>query len=335
MALSSDEIIKRELIDYLGAEIGNITARVFPEGSRDDQKAFEDGGLTFSFNNIKYGSCDLVYTQCENNEEIPVVAIEGTDCLNRGSSGNAQYQRFHHALGAVKNGIIGIYYLKSGNLKIQADLYAMAYHASILENGTYLIVQDLSVIKTILELLSKNNKKQLDTFLNTCLEDGYEIFKEKFKDRYKSDWNRFANQRSTIIKDRYIIKHSATSKRNIVDSGQRKGHITLGEMFLSKYYFIDKTMYYLFPRMTKNDLEYINNHKKNDKEWSILNKEPNVKLITIDDISNVPDEIKNGLYSIRDTPLKGEDLIQYKKYKKIIHDGLKNGDMQIRNLNQL
>ena len=33
-----------------------------------------------------------------------------------------QYQRFHHALGAVKAGIIGVYYLKKGVHKIQEDL---------------------------------------------------------------------------------------------------------------------------------------------------------------------------------------------------------------------
>ena len=48
MALSSDEIIKREIIDTIGYKTGNLRLRIFPESSNDDQKLFENGGLTFS-----------------------------------------------------------------------------------------------------------------------------------------------------------------------------------------------------------------------------------------------------------------------------------------------
>ncbi len=48
MALSSDEIIKREIIDVVGPRVGPYYARVFSEGSNDDQRLFIDGGLTFS-----------------------------------------------------------------------------------------------------------------------------------------------------------------------------------------------------------------------------------------------------------------------------------------------
>ena len=127
MALSSDEIVKREIIDHVGTSVGPFYARVFNEGSNDDQKLFSKGGLTFSFENQDYGSCDCAYiTKDKDNNESAILAIEGTDCLGRGSSGSAQYQRFHHALGAVKNKIVGIYYLREGEHKVQADLYRMA-----------------------------------------------------------------------------------------------------------------------------------------------------------------------------------------------------------------
>ena len=88
MALSSDEIIKREIIEKIGYEIGNLKIRIFPESSNDDQKLFEDGGLTFSYDGADYGSCDAGWFNTLTG--APVVALEGTDALNRRSGGNAQ-----------------------------------------------------------------------------------------------------------------------------------------------------------------------------------------------------------------------------------------------------
>ena len=139
MAYSSDEIIKREILDTLGHETNGIKLRIFPQSSNEDQKPFSEGGLTFGFEGVSYGSCDAAWYVDEqwvdglNGKEInkkPVIALEGTDALSRNSAGNALYQRFHHALGGVKNGIVGVYYLKKGNQKIQPDLYGMAYFAS-------------------------------------------------------------------------------------------------------------------------------------------------------------------------------------------------------------
>jgi hypothetical protein len=90
MALSSDELVKRELIDTIGYEYFDYQARVFPEGSDQDQKKYFEGGLTFSFDKSDYGSCDLAYIDLKNENKLPFIAIEGTNALNRGSSGNAQ-----------------------------------------------------------------------------------------------------------------------------------------------------------------------------------------------------------------------------------------------------
>jgi len=204
MALSSDEIIKREIIDELGTKINDLQLWIFPESSNEDQKPFgEKGGLTFGVEGISYGSCDACWVKNErwinpfNNKTInikPIVALEGTDALNRGSSGNAQYQRFHHALGAVKAGAIGVYYLKKGTHKIQEDLFGMAYFASKVEKGTYLIMDDLSELKELLEKC--NNKIELEKFLKKKLDSMYKIFETKFKSVYK-DWDNFARKRST------------------------------------------------------------------------------------------------------------------------------------------
>ena len=164
MALSSDELVKRELIDSIGVEHDGLTARVFPEGSNQDQRMFDEGGLTFSYQKSNYGSCDLAYVYSQTNK--PYIAIEGTDALNRGSSGNAQYQRFHHSLGAVKNGFVGVYYLRKGTLKVSEDLYAMAYFASKKEKGFYVITQSIEEIKEILKFAGEPIEKRKSFLYN-------------------------------------------------------------------------------------------------------------------------------------------------------------------------
>lgn len=328
MALSSDEVVKREIIDQIGYKVGGLKLRIFTESSNDDQVKFDEGGLTFSFNGVNYGSCDACYYKVEHGKTIPVIGIEGTDALNRNSSGNAQYQRFHHALGAVKNGLVGVYYLKKGIDKIQEDLYGIAYFASKKELGNYIVTDDLAVIKELLEKYA--NPKEFEVFIQNQLEKMYAIFEQKFKAKYNSNWNEFADKRSTIVKSDYIIKHAGRMQRNFTDGSQRAGHIAVGEMYLTKYYFYDKKFYYLFPRMTRKEVEYLDIHKANDKEWYLLRHEPNVEIKTMDEIIGLPNTSKNILLSIGSEPLKGTALSTYKSCVKEIVEGLKSGKMTIK-----
>jgi hypothetical protein len=328
MAESSDAIIKKEIIETLGYKIGDLRLRIFPQSSRDDQILFEDGGLTFSFNGVSYGSCDACWYFDDNGVKKPIVALEGTDALNRGSSGNAQYQRFHHALGAVRNGLVGIYYLKGGIDKIQEDLFGMAYFASRIESGEYLIFDDLDELGTLLNLYG--NKADFDAFIEEKLQEMYQTFRTKFDDRYEGDWNKFADKRSTIIKDDYVIKFAGRGRRNFTDSSQRAGHIAVGEMYLTKYYFYDKYFYYLFPKMTREDMLSLDKSKATDKEWFLLRNEPNVEIKTMDDIEGLSQAVKNRLISIKDLPInKGEPRRIYNECAKIICDGLKNNTMSV------
>lgn len=338
MALSSDEIIKREIVDKIGCTFGNLTLKIFPQSSNDDQKIFPEG-LTFGVNGVAYGSCDACWV-IENEKwlnpfnnkvvnEKPVIALEGTDALNRGSLGNAQYQRFHHALGAVKCGLIGVYYLRPGIGKIQEDLYGMAYFASKTEKGVYLIINNLDELKKLLSVCQ--DMKKLELFVKNKLESMYLIFKDKFNKKY-SGWDKFAKERSTIIKKDYIIKYSGRMKRNFTDGSQRAGHIAVGEMFLTKYFFPDKFFYYLWPRMTKSDIEYLDKHKKEDKEWLILRGEPNVEIITLDDLEGVNPKVKEKFMEIKDKPLKGEALKFFNDNIKIIKEGFVNGTIMIKKL---
>lgn len=330
MALSSDEIVKREIIDQVGYKVGDLKLRIFTESSNDDQVKFDEGGLTFSFNGANYGSCDACYYKIENGIAVPIIAIEGTDALNRKSSGNAQYQRFHHALGLVRNGLIGIYYLKKGIVKIQEDLFGFTFFASQRESGSYIVTDDLAVIKELLE--KYDNPEEFKTFVNLQLEKMYDIFDKKFQKTYKGDWQKFADKRSTIIKDDYVIKHAGRMQRNFTDGSQRAGHIAVGEMYLTKYYFYDKMFYYLFPRMTRKEIEYLDIHKANDKEWYLLRHEPNVEIKTMDEIIGLSDTLRNHLLSVGSEPLKNGTPASklYNKCVKEIVEDLKSGKMTIK-----
>lgn len=338
--MSSDEIIKMEIIDNLGIEVGKLKLRAFPQSSTDDQVDFSRGGLTFGVNGVAYGSCDAAwfiegvnyidpYDKCLYNI-TPIVALEGTDALTRGSSGNAQYQRFHHALGAVKGGIIGVYYLKKGTEQLRLDLYRMAYCASKIEKGYYLIIQELSILNDLLKLIDKYgvDSDRVKEFIESYLELTNSIWEKQFLSLYGS-WDKFADKRSTIIKDNYIIKHAGRMLRNFTDASQRAGHIALGEMFLSKYFFENKFLVYLFPKMTRTDVNYLDEKKSNDKEWFLLRNEPGINIVTMDELIGLPLEVKDTLLSIKDEPLKGEALSKYNECIKVIHNGLKSGDINI------
>ncbi|MFH1367943.1 MAG: hypothetical protein ABII64_02325 [Elusimicrobiota bacterium] len=337
MAQSSDEIIKRELSREIGTTFAGLTLRIFPESSNDDQKPFSEGGLTFGVNGVSYGSCDACWLKDgewkdpltgKNVSVIPAIALEGTDALNRGSSGNAQYQRFHHALGAVKAGLIGVYYLKKGADKIQEDLFGMAYYASKYEKGVYLIIDDLDELKRLISVY--NNKVKLKIFLCSKLRSMLKIFRKAFREKYGSSWTKFAKSRSTIIKKGYIIKYSGRMKRNFTESSQRAGHIAVGEMYLTKYFFPKSQFYYLWPRMNKEDIEYLDAHKSDDKEWKLLRNEEGVKIITMDDLEGVPDIVKEQMKSIKDLPLKNTALSIYNEYVDIIARGLQDSTIRIR-----
>ena len=338
MALSSDEIVKREIIDVVGYNNDPVHLRIFTESSRDDQNLFQEGGLTFGYKGVSYGSCDSCWLTNEewidgyNNKKLnikPFIALEGTDALSRGSSGNAQYQRFHHALGAVKNGVIGIYYLKKGNHKIQPDLFGMAYNASKKEVGDYLVTDDLNLVKELIK--NYKNPEALSQIINKQLEYMKSIFLESLEEKYQSDWNNFADKRSTVIYDDYVIKYAARNVRNFTESSQRAGHIALGEMYLTKYLFPGKMFYYLFARMSSEDLVTLDTGKSTDKEWYLLRNEANVKIITSSDLVNVPEEFITRLRAIKnESLLRGTNA--YREYKSCMEEifrGLKDGRFSI------
>jgi hypothetical protein len=332
MAADSDEQLKRELIDEMGAEIVSnsgkeIYLRIFPDGSNEDQLAWSVGGLTFQHGTLSFGSNDAAYYVLKDGVEIPIMALELTDALNRGSSGNAQYQRFHHALGAVRNGVIGVYYLKKGLKPVQPDLYKMALSAWKIHETPYIISQDLAEIKTLLELWGCG--REFEEQLELIRYNMQAIHDEAFARRYNSDWSIFANKRSTVIQDNCIIKHSGRWIKNFTDGSQRAGHIAVGEMYLSSYLFPHHHLYYLWPKMTADEVKHLNRTKANDKEWSLLSGESRVTIVTRDNIRNLPREVVRDLEAVSHLPGKGEALKTYNRCVKFIVSGLRDGSLSI------
>jgi len=336
MALSSDELVKREISDFIGHGDSGLKLRIFPQSSREDQELFSAGGLTFGVNQVSYGSCDAAWYSEEawidpfNNsigKSKPLIAVEATDALNRGSSGNAQYQRFHHALGAVKAGCIGVYYFRPGKDKIQEDLFAMAYRASQLELGTYIVTDSINKLKKLVNLTG--NPSALEKELSQLLEDMEDRFQSKFRLKYNSDWHKFASDRSTLLIDGMVIKHAGRMSRNFTDSSQRAGHIAVGEMYLTKYFFPNKPIIYLFAKMLKSERESLDQRKTFDKEWHLLRNEPDVSIATLDDIVGISRNTKKRLIAIKDDPLKGTALQIYKKCMQEIVFGLQSKTMTI------
>lgn len=333
MAADSDELLKRELCDKVGEQItseagDDIKIRIFTDGSTEDQLPWEDGGLTFKSEGLYYGSNDAAYFIVDGDIEKPIMALELTDALNRGGSGNAQYQRFYHALGAVRSGVIGVYYLKEGVYKVQPDLYKMALSAWDIHETPYIISQDLDEIKTLLELWSPHPSSQYQAHLNSIKQNMQVIFDEAFEEKYNSDWEVFAEKRSTIIFDSYIIKYGGAWFRNF--SGSHEGHVILGEMYLSLYLFPLKKLYYLWPKMTGDQIKKLDEVKKTkDKEWLLLRNDSRAKIITRDDIHGLDSKILRDLELITDKPLVGESLKTWNRCRKYIHNGLGDGSLSI------
>ena len=119
-------------------------------------------------------------------------------------------------------------------------------------------------------------------------------------------------------------------KRNYTDGSQRAGHIAVGEMYLSKYLYYGKKVYYLCPRMCQADVDYLDKHKRYDKEWALLRNEDNVVYLTRDNLVGLPDDVARKFASISDLPMKGDVLRTYTECIGIMVRGIKSGEITIK-----
>jgi hypothetical protein len=155
----------------------------------------------------------------------------------------------------------------------------------------------------------------------------HEKMKEKFDlaftKNYKDSWENFAEQRSLIIHDKYILKYVSSNYESFTISSKRAGHITLGEFFLGRYLLEDlllnkKKYIFLLQRLTAADLNKLNEVKNEDKEWLLMNNEPNSSIKTIDDLTGLPKNLYGTIQSIKTKPMTNGTLAR-KKYNKCMN----------------
>lgn len=77
--------------------------------------------------------------------------------------------------------------------------------------------------------------------------------------------------------------------------------------------------------MSREDVIELDSRKSTDKEWALLRTEPNVRIVTRDEISGLEKKLKNELFQMRDDPLKGNAMTAYSRIAMHIQVGLESG----------
>ena len=336
MAYKSDQIVKEELLSI--GDIGNLKRRIFPSDTQDDQMHWIDGGLCFGRRELLYGSCDGAWYAQENwtdpftqesSNLRPVIAVEGTLALERGSSGNAQYQRFFHALGAIQSGIIGVYYLRKGKSPIRPDLCKAALNASAKHGKPYLVIDELAELQSLVETIANHGEDspQASEVIEKICQKMLAYWEDAFEHTYKGDIKNYCANRSIIqTATGEYIKYAGRNYRNFTESSQRAGHIALGEFYLAKY-FLDCPFYYFLPRLTPDEIGELD--QRNAKEWKLMQADDLGKIVTIENFTGVGRKWKRDLRSDKDKPLKGPSMSRYNRLMRTFRGTVQQGKIHL------
>lgn len=344
MAFDSDAIIKKMLEDI--GDCGDLKLKIFPEDNKSDQRSWIEGGLSFGNKNLLYGSCDAVWYKEEewldpfNKQKYPhkpIIAVEGSLALERGSVGSAQYQRFSHALGAVKSGVIGIYFLR-GELphmykgkeqmgKMRYDLPKAALNASEIHGSDYLIITDYEDLKEIIKAVAYN--KDVKQIISRIKDKMAKYFQENFQKKYKNMGEYFQERSFAKDKNGNIFKILSTNYRNLTLASQRGGHIFGGEYFVGKY-MLKEQIYMFLPRLTMEEINKLNDSNK--KEWNLVWEDSGGKIVTIDDFEGVSTILKQEINTIRNAPAK-QGTVSRQQWDSIrirLIEGINNGKIYLK-----
>lgn len=349
----TDTAIKR-ILDNIG-DIGFLRRRRFLGSSRQDQKLWVDNGLSFGFNGVVYGSCDFAWFSDEEwldpfsnrtSNERPYLTVEGTDCLNTRSWGNAQLQRFHHAMGPFLCGIDSIYFLKQGKHPIRHYLSAAAFYATKTQRAlgnkaSYLVTDDITDIREIVERIGTfgSDSKEAKEKISEVLEKMYFYFQSTFEEKpYNSNWIKYLQSRAIIKTPQNAwVKDLGPKKENFTDSSIRMGHIVVGEALSSLYLLLgsgkfdykNDMFYYLFPLMDRVDVEELDRTLTRDKEWLLLRKAGYPwKIVTLDELEGVGDSLKSQIKSYKNQN-RNHCKKGWKEAKATIRTKLINGEITI------
>lgn len=315
MAYDSDTRIKNDLRSI--GDQGSLKLRVFDE-SNDDQRPWLDGGLTFSHDGLVYGSNDGAWYKernwVVNGQKVasatPVVVVEGSYGTERGNVGSAQYARFSHALGAVLNGLVGVYFMpkiseyhrNDGSVttaKWRLDLVYGCLGASEIEAGEYLMVDayDKQRLKDLVMAFGGDDESQQELMVRVTKKEMVEHADSLFRKTFRCDSvdldhcidsprRSYAYCGKTIGK---ILMFNVVSFTNFNFRTQKKykagryrnGHTIVGDALIHRYWF-RRPVDMIFPRFTLDDCRELD--KLDQKEWNILRLRDDVNIVTLDDL---------------------------------------------------
>jgi hypothetical protein len=349
MAYDSDTRVKETLKEISrNAKLKNLSLRIFDE-SRDDQRHWTKGGLTFGPEACLYGSNDagwfLKRPYLIDNKKVadftPVLVVEGSYGTETGNTGSAQYARFSHALGAVMEGFIGVYFIPFESTYRKADgsettayvRYDMIYaalNASEAGNGEYLFIDayDTNLMGEFLKVLDEGDKGKIDAIIKRIKQ----IMKD-FADKHSPK-----AERVYLYDDEHIGKllmfnvvsfsaYNFRTKKRYKAGRFRNGHTIVGDALINLYWH-KKPFDLVLARFTHEDCKNLDSLKQ--KEWLLLRTHENIRVITLDDLEFKDGTLKKRLYDfIDELPLLRRALIIKNELAKEILDGFQNKNIKI------
>lgn len=345
MAYASDARIKRDL-RRIGTQ-GKLNLRVFDE-SHEDHKPWKEGGLRFGI----YGSNDGAWYINERwkdpitgeiCEKRPVIVVEGSYGTERGNIGSAQYARFHHALGAVIRGLIGVYFIPERSYyyrngiehvaKWRLDLvYACLGASKLHAPGKYLMIDayNPALLKKLVEAYGFDDKSKQDHLISQITKHMQTYADKAYYETYgTTDPNAAfrAPRRNYVDTGERIGKILKHNVKAFTDARYRNGHIIVGEALILRYWS-GKEVDLILPRFTSEDCKMLD--KREQKEWKLLRSRPDIRIVTFDDLIFQDRSLERDLVDIRDKlPLKSNTLIKMNAIIKKMKEQFRSGALRI------
>lgn len=346
MAYASDARIKKDF-RQIGSQ-GKLKLRVFDE-SHEDHKQWKNGGLRFGL----YGANDGAWyldeewkdpITSEVSGKRPVIVVEGSYGTERGNIGSAQYARFHHALGAVIRGLIGVYFVPKrssyyrDNVEHKASwridlVYGCLGATELHSPGEYLMIDayDPQLLKELIRASADENR-QNQRYVIAKIKDEMKTYADKtYLETYKTSEPTAAfsdparNYAYSADRIGKILKHNVKA---FTDATYRNGHIIVGEALLLRYW-AKREVDLILPRFTHDDCKMLD--QREQKEWNLLRSRKDIRVITFDDLIFSDTTLERDLVNMRnELPLLGDTLVRMNSIIKKMKDQFGNGTLKVR-----
>lgn len=347
MAYDSDTRVKEKFKDITRrANLQNLELRIFDESNKD-QDHWTDGGLTFGPKNCLFGSNDAGWLIKEPyyvdgkkiSNETPIIIAEGTYGTETGNTGSAQYARFSHALGAVVDGFIGVYFIpfkstytkgdgSSTNSYVRYNMLYAALNASKKEKGEYLFI-DAYNEELLVKLLRGCDKNDKDRISNVIMEikNAMKTFADEHAQDKKCLYNNERVGKLLMFNVVSISDYNYRTHQKYKAGRFRNAHTIVGDALINMYWH-NKPFDLVLARFTHDDCRELDKHKK--KEWLLLRTTKNINVITLDDLIFKDKNLEKELYEFLDVlPLLGGKLRAKNVLSKKIYDGFNKKEIGI------